>query len=110
MDEQWKPSALRAAGDIDRQAADDIEFGVTISTRDGRQLVREWHAAIARSERAEAALRQWYMEMDDIWLAPGQTPYRINKQLWALHARMAAYLVINKPSDNDLLSPDQEEL
>ena len=55
MGEQWKPSALRAAGDIDRQAADDIEFGVTISTRDGRQLVREWHAALARAERAEAA-------------------------------------------------------
>ena len=57
MGEQWKPSALRAAGDIDRQAADDIEFGVTISTRDGRQLVHEWRDAIARAERAEAALR-----------------------------------------------------
>ena len=57
MNGEWKPSALRAAGDIDRQAADDIEFGVTISTRDGRQLVHEWHAALARAERAEAALR-----------------------------------------------------
>lgn len=84
MGEQWKPSALRAAGDIDRQAADDIEFGVTISTRDGRQLVHEWRDAIARAERAELRLTQYRkLAIDDHVLAIGQ-------HLKVVHERDAA--------------------
>lgn len=108
MGEQWKPSALRAAGDIDRQAADDIEFGVTISTRNGGQLVHEWHAALARAERAESALAAVpWQALLNISHALAASDAANDPDEAALLSFLNRYAPWVPPSDNDLL-PDNE--
>ena len=131
MNGEWKPSALRAAGDIDRQAASDIDLGTMISTRDGMQLVAEWRDAIARAERAEAALRTaldskeffrvcWEKAEAELAAVPWQALLNISHALAASDAandpdEAALLSFLNRyapwvpPSDNDLLSDGLEE-
>lgn len=42
----------------------------------------------------EEVLMEYHHRIGEIFLAAGQTPFRICKQLWALHAEMSGRLAL----------------
>ena len=52
------------------------------------------HSVVAEVERLRADYRSYQDEIGSIFLAAGQTPYRICKQIWALHADRLTKLVM----------------
>ena len=49
---------------------------------------------------SESLLAEYHRRIGDIFLAPGQTPYRICKQVWQLHAEMGRLLAVTPDSNS----------
>jgi len=79
--------------------ADWYEFGpLTDWTKTKATRLRDelssTKAEVARLRAAVAESRAYHDAIGEIFLAPSQTPYKICKQVWALHAKQSTRLAV----------------
>jgi len=51
--------------------------------------------------KSESDLAEYHRRVGEIFLAPGQTPYRICKQIWALQAEFSRRIAMGEKSSYD---------